>query len=218
MGYNDMNLLPDADVPPRAVYVIDDDATIRRSTAFMLGSAGYAPRAFMSGIDFLDAADALAPGGILLDIRMPELDGLAFLERFDEALKARFPVVVVTGHGDLPTAIRAMKLGARDFVQKPFEEAVLLDILAGLSAELHQALVANAGRERAAALVARLSPRELEILKALMTGEPTKRAAHLLGISVRTAEMHRANMLERLGVRTLAEGMRIALAAGLAFE
>lgn len=207
-----------AGVPPRAVYVIDDDSTVRRSTSFLLTSAGYAPRPFVSATDFLEEADLLVPGCVLLDIRMPQLDGLAFLERFPDALRPRFPVVVVTGHGDLPTAVRAMKLGARDFVEKPFEDAVLLDILAGLASELDQEIARDAVRQRSKALIATLSPRELEILKALTAGEPTKRAAHLLGISVRTAEMHRANMLERLGVRTLADAMRIALNAGIALD
>lgn len=210
-----MNLSPAPNDPPRAVYVIDDDATVRRSTVFMLTSAGYAPRAFMSGLDFLDDVAGLEPGCVLLDIRMPELDGLAFLERLGPEIAMRFPVVVVTGHGDVPTGVRAMKLGARDFLEKPFAEAELLSILSGLSADLHRTLAANTSREQSAALLAKLSPRERQILQALMSGEPTKRAAHLLGISVRTAEMHRAKMLERLGVRTLAEAMRIALAAGV---
>ena len=207
-----------ADAPPRTVYVVDDDATVRRSTSFMLASAGYEPRPFVSGVDFLDEAAALAPGCTLLDIRMPDLDGFAVLERLPEALKPRFPMVVITGHGDLPSAVRAMKLGARDFVEKPFEDAVLLDILAGLSSDLASAIARQATRERNEALIAKLSPRELEVLKMLMSGEPTKRAAHLLGISVRTAEMHRAHMLERLRVRSLADAMRIGLAAGLVPE
>ncbi len=210
-----MPLSPVAEPLPRPVYVIDDEATVRCSTSFLLASAGYVSRPFVSGLDFLEEADVLAPGCILLDIRMPDLDGLAFLERLPEALRMRFPVVVFTGHGDLPTAVRAMKLGARDFVEKPFEDDVLLGVLADLWSELEEVTTRRAARERSEALIAKLSPRELEILTALMAGEPTKRAAHLLGISVRTAEMHRANMLQRLGVRTLAEAMRIAVSAGL---
>jgi two-component system, LuxR family, response regulator FixJ len=213
-----MNIPSQAGASPRIAYIIDDDATVRCSTSFMLASAGYLSRPFVSGTDFLDEADALPAGCTLLDLRMPQLDGLAFLERLPQDLRSRFPIVVVTGHGDLSTAVRAMKLGARDFIEKPFEDGVLLDILATLSADLEDVVAQQAVRDRSRNLIARLSPRERQMLEALMAGEPTKRAAHLLGISVRTAEMHRARMLERLGVRTRADAMRIGLAAGLPVE
>ena len=200
----------------RAVYVIDDDAGVRRSTSFLLSASGYAPRPFVSGTDFLDEAPGLAPGCALLDIRMPQLDGLAVLERIPQDLRASFPMIVVTGHGDMPSAVRAMKLGARDFIEKPFADAVLLDIIARLSDELDEVVARQAARRQNAARIDQLSPREREMLTALMAGETTKSAAHLLGISVRTAEMHRANLFDRLGARTVAEAMRIGFAAGVA--
>ena len=138
------------------------------------------------------------------------------LERIPQDLRALFPMIVVTGHGDMPSAVRAMKLGARDFIEKPFADAVLLDIIARLSDELDEVVARQAARRQNAARVDQLSPREREMLTTLMAGETTKSAAHLLGISVRTAEMHRANLFDRLGVRTVAEAMRIGFAAGVA--
>ncbi|WP_267433895.1 response regulator [Sphingomonas sp. GM_Shp_1] len=198
----------------RPVYIIDDDAVVRRSTSFLLSSARYQPRAFMAAGDFLDEAHLLAPGCVLVDIRMPELDGLSFLERFPDALRLRFPIIMITAHGDLPSAVRAMKLGARDFLEKPFEEAALLGLLGSLSDELASALMADGARQDALGRIARLTPRESEFLRTLVEGQSTKQAAHALGISVRTAEMHRGNLFDHLGVRSVAEAIRIAVQAG----
>jgi two-component system response regulator FixJ len=206
--------IADAGVTGRPVYIIDDDLAVRRSTAFLLTSAHYRPRAFMAAGDFLDEAPLLAPGCVLADIRMPELDGLSFLERLPDELRPRFPVVIITAHGDLPSAVRAMKLGARDFLEKPFEEAALLRLLDDLSGGLETAVTLDAARQESRALIARLTPRETELLQAMLRGQSTKQAAHALGISVRTAEMHRGNLFDRLGVRSMAEAIRIAVQAG----
>jgi len=206
--------MTDAARPGRAVYIIDDDQVVRRSTSFLLSSANYRPRAFMAAADFLDEAPLLDPGCVLLDIRMPELDGLSFLEQFPQELRLRFPIVMITAHGDLPSAVRAMKLGARDFLEKPFEEAALLGLLESLNEGLEAALTIELARQQSRERIGRLTPREADLLRTMLQGETTKQAAHALGISVRTAEMHRGNLLDRLGVRSVAEAIRIAVQAG----
>jgi len=206
--------MTDAARPGRAVYIIDDDQVVRRSTSFLLSSANYRPRAFMAAADFLDEAPLLDPGCLLLDIRMPELDGLSFLEQFPQELRLRFPIVMITAHGDLPSAVRAMKLGARDFLEKPFEEAALLGLLESLNEGLEAALTIELARQQSRERIGRLTPREADLLRTMLQGETTKQAAHALGISVRTAEMHRGNLLDRLGVRSVAEAIRIAVQAG----
>lgn len=207
--------MTDAAQPGRAVYIIDDDQVVRRSTSFLLSSANYRPRAFMAAADFLDEAPLLDPGCVLLDIRMPELDGLSFLEQhFPQELRSRFPIVMITAHGDLPSAVRAMKLGARDFLEKPFEEATLLGVLETLNEGLEAALTIDLARQQSRERIERLTPREADLLRTMLQGETTKQAAHALGISVRTAEMHRGKLLDRLGVRSVAEAIRIAVQAG----
>ncbi|MBZ9649239.1 response regulator [Sphingobium sp. 3R8] len=196
------------------MYIIDDDQVVRRSTSFLLSSAHYQTRAFMAAADFLDEAPLLEPGCVLVDIRMPELDGLSFLEHFPHELRPRFPIVMITAHGDLPSAVRAMKLGARDFLEKPFEEATLLGVLNSLSDGLEAALTLDLARQQSRERIGRLTPREADLLRTLLQGDTTKQAAHALGISVRTAEMHRSNLLDRLGARSVAEAIRIAVQAG----
>lgn len=168
----------------------------------------------MAAADFLDEAALLEPGCVLVDIRMPDMDGLTLLEQFPGALRPRFPIVIITAHGDLPSAVRAMKLGARDFLEKPFEERALLDLLDSLGEALDTAVTMDAARQESSELIARLTPRETELLRAIIQGQSTKQAAYALGISVRTAEMHRGNLFDRLGVRTAAEAIRIAVQAG----
>jgi two-component system response regulator FixJ len=197
-----------------SVYIVDDDSVVRRSTSFLLASANYRPRAFMAAGDFMEEAPMLEPGCVLVDIRMPDMDGLTLLERFPDALRPRFPIVMITAHGDLPSAVRAMKLGARDFLEKPFDERALLDLLDSLNKALETALTLDAARRQSSGLISRLTPRETELLRAMIQGQSTKQAAHALGISVRTAEMHRGNLFDRLGVRSVAEAIRIAVQAG----
>ncbi|KTE20032.1 hypothetical protein ATE67_11590 [Sphingopyxis sp. H050] len=202
-------------IDTRRVYIVDDDQMVRRSTSFLLNSAGYTVRAFISGRDFLSELKGLQPGITLLDVRMPDMDGLAVLEHMPGDMRPLFPVVVVTGHGDLPTAVRAMKLGARDFLGKPFAEEALFEVLETISARLADEVDHISRRDRSRALIGTLSPRELEVLRGLIGGESNKVVAHNLGLSVRTVEMHRAKMLDRLGVRTLPDAIRTLFMAEL---
>jgi two-component system, LuxR family, response regulator FixJ len=194
------------------VHVVDDDDAVRRSVSFALKTSGMQVRAYDSGSALLKAAPGLEPGCILLDIRMPGMDGL----EVQEALKAKgvtLPVIIMTGHGDVSLAVRAMKAGAIDFIEKPFEKAVLLAAIEqGASRLDHSA--ANAREANEAAVKLRLlTSRERDVLDGLAKGLPNKSIAYDLGISPRTVEIHRANLMSKLGVKSLSEALRIAFAA-----
>jgi two-component system response regulator FixJ len=196
------------------VYVVDDDQMVRRSLSFALNVAGFEVRAFASGRDFLDELDLLASGCVLLDLRMPGIDGIGVLDALGDRL-GRFPVVVITAHGDVESAVKAMKRGSTDFLEKPFTDAVLLEVLNTLFLTLPARAEADAERAQAAARVAVLTPRERDLLQGLVAGLSNKGVANRLGVSVRTVEMHRSNLMERLGAGSLAEVVRLAILAGV---
>lgn len=195
----------------RAVYVVDDDAAVRRSLERLLDAAGFRVGLYQSSLEFIEAAPSLAPGCALLDNKMPGMEGLelqALLRQRDILL----PVIVMTGYGDVQSAVRAMKAGAVDFIEKPYNDDVLLR---AIEAALNRVDVGDLSHEiaEAARRVATLSPRERQVLAALVMGRSNKVIASDLGISIRTVEVHRARMMERLGVRQFAEAIRIAVLA-----
>lgn len=196
------------------VYIVDDDANVRRSVALLLRTQNYIVDTYLSGTAFLDKATSLRPGCVLLDIQMPEMDGIAVLERLKHAI-FKSPVIVMTGHGDIGTAVTAMRHGAHNFIEKPFDRDTIMSALneafALSNAKDEQRLTAAAAMAR----LDRLSGREREILDGLVNGQTNKMTAIKLGISPRTVEIHRAHMMERLGVRTLPDALRIALVAEL---
>lgn len=197
----------------RLVHLVDDDEAIRRSASFVLRTGGFAVKTYASGVELLGAGP-LADGCVLIDVRMPGMDGL----EVQQALKARgtlLPVIVMTGHGDIAVAVQAMKAGAVDFIEKPFEKAVLVAALEEGFARLAAAGRVSGRRDEAAARLKVLTPREIEVLEGLVRGHPNKTIAYDLGISTRTAEVHRANVMTKLGVASLSEALRIAFAAGL---
>lgn len=210
-----------------AIHVVDDDEAVRHGIALLLASVGLPVVTHTSGIAFLHALPAIQEDRIscvLTDIRMPGLDGIALLRRLRSSGFAR-PVIVMTAHGDIATAVQAMKAGAADFIEKPFDDAVLLEVieaaLTGFAAghpDLPDDTQTAAHPEilDAARRIAELSAREREVLDRLVAGKPNKLVAHELGISQRTAEVHRARMMTRLGVRSLAEAVRLAVRAELA--
>ena len=197
--------------PDKIVHLVDDDDSIRRSVGFMLKTSGFRVYSYASGAELLKEAKTLEPGCILLDIRMPDMDGL----EVQQALHDRgvpLPVIIMTGHGDVPLSVRAMKAGAVDFIEKPFDREVLLSAMDTAFAVLRRS---DSGRGRAKAAAVRLqalTPREREVLDGLAEGLPNKTIAYDLGISPRTVEIHRANLMTKLGVRSLSEALRLAFA------
>ena len=181
----------------------------------MLGAADIRSHPFGSGLDFLEALPDLEPGCVLLDLRMPQIDGFQVMEALSER-NVDWPVIVMTGHGEVPVAVRAMKMGAVDFIEKPFSEQALLGCFAHAFALLKDREAAGRRRRDAHERAASLTAREREVLQSLLAGQSNKEIASSLGISLRTVEMHRGNMMERLQASSLAEALTLALEAGIA--
>lgn len=191
------------------VYVIDDESEVRRSLHFLLSTAGLVSWPFASAADFLDNLEELEPAPILLDIRMPEIDGVQLMQSLrDRGIE--WPVIVMTAHGDIPVAVKVIKMGAIEFLEKPFEFEALESCLENAFARLAAAQEAVAIRNTARSLFELLSPRESEVVNVLIQGISNKTAAHHLSLSVRTIEMHRANALAKLEVKSIAEVVRLA--------
>ncbi|SFK04224.1 response regulator transcription factor [Caulobacter sp. UNC279MFTsu5.1] len=201
----------------RMIHIVDDEEAIRRSAGFMLKTSGYAVSTYASGDAFLQAAKDAEPGCVLLDVRMPGMDGLEVQKIMAERGIA-MPVVVLTGHGDVTVAVRAMKGGAVDFIEKPFEKAVLLTAIVAAFERLDDVEARAARASDAAVAIAALTSREQDVLKGMAQGLPNKTIAFDLGISPRTVEVHRANVMAKLQVKSLSEALRIAFAAGLQDE
>lgn len=193
-------------------YLVDDDESVRRSTGFMLKTAGFEVQSFASGIDLLKEVKHLEPGCILLDVRMPDMDGLEVQQELNTR-GVTMPVIVLTGHGDIASAVRAMKGGATDFLEKPFEKAMLLEALARAADALDRTDAGVRTEHDAKVRIAALTPRERDVLRELARGNPNKTIAYDLGISPRTVEVHRANVMSKLDVRSLSDALRIAFAA-----
>ncbi len=207
-------MLKDSRLASYYVYVVDDDRDVRLSLSFMLSASGVKTYPFGSGVDFLEALPDLEPGCVLLDLRMPQLDGFQVMAQLAER-NIDWPVIVMTGHGEIPSAVRAMKLGAIDFIEKPFSEETLLACFEQAFTLLQQRGVAGRRRREANERVASLSTRECEVLRHLLAGQSNKEIANALGISLRTVEMHRSNMMDRLQASSLAEALKLALDAGI---
>ncbi|MFA6113709.1 MAG: response regulator [Sphingomonas sp.] len=200
----------------QVIHVVDDEESVRSAASFMLRVCGFDVHTYASGIEFLAQLEGQPHGCILLDVRMPEMDGLEVQAELN-ARRSEMPVIVLTGHGDIGTAVAAMKGGASDFIEKPFEKDVLLNAieLAFDKAELGAGAKA---RHDAEVRIAALTPREQDVLRGLVRGRPNKLIAYDLGISPRTVEVYRANLMSKLHVRSLSEALRIAFAAGLLEE
>jgi two-component system response regulator FixJ len=198
----------------RTVYLVDDDEAIRRSAGFMLRTSGYVVKAYPSGTEFLKEAKDLSPGCVLLDVRMPGIDGLEVQRELRDRGIA-LPVIVMTGHGDVGVAVQAMKAGAVDFIEKPFEKAVLLEAIEAGYSRIERSSRAKARTADAQVRLQALTPREKDVLDGLARGMPNKTIAYDLGISPRTVEIHRANLMTKLEVASLSDALRIAFAAGM---
>ena len=197
----------------KVVAIVDDDEAVRESTAALLRSADFEVQLFNSGDEFL-TADLTNFAVILLDMRMPGADGIEVLRQLGERESCP-PVVVLTGHGDVTLAVEAMKLGALDFLEKPYEPGHLMESLATAIGSRQPRGDNPAPSKEAMSLVGKLSARQLQVLCAMLEGKPNKIMAWNLGLSIRTVEAHRAQVMARLQVRSIAEALKIAYAAGL---
>lgn len=201
-------------MPSFVVHIIDDDEAVRDSLVFLLESAGMRAIAHSSAVRFLAALPDLAAGCIITDIRMPEMSGLELVRALNEK-GVRLPVIVITGHGDVPLAVEAMKAGVMDFIEKPFDdELILSSVRAGLR-RLSGATEREIQNHEIIARIDTLSTREREVLEGLVAGQPNKIIAHELGISPRTVEVYRANVMTKMRASSLSDLVRMALLAGL---
>lgn len=208
---------PAAEAGEMMVHIVDDDDAVRSSLALLLRSFGLSAQTHESAETVLERLPTLRAGCFVVDIRMPGMDGLEL-----QAELARrgctMPVVVVTGHADVSLAVRAMKAGATDFIEKPYSEDDVLHAVRAALARTIDVRQSNAAAEAAQARIAALTPRERDVLRRLVEGRPNKVVAHELGISPRTVEIHRANLMEKLACRSLAEAVRIAINAGFSLS
>ncbi|WP_099865885.1 response regulator FixJ [Pararhizobium haloflavum] len=195
------------------VHIVDDDAAVRDSLAFMLAAAGFAVRTYPNGSEFLSVARSLRHSCLLTDLRMPDMSGVELIRRL-KAADAALPAIVITGHGDVPMAVEAMKVGASDFIEKPFDDAVLLEAIARATGERNAPAGDGGIADDIVARLDTLTPREVEVFEAVVGGLPNKTIAHALDISPRTVEVHRANVMTKMQARNLPELVRLALAAG----
>lgn len=194
------------------VYIVDDDDSVRRSAAFMLRHAGFKVEPVESGVDFLKLAKGAQRGCVLLDVRMPEMDGLQVQQQMIKD-GIDMPVVILTGHGDIEIAVQAMRAGAANFLEKPYEKEALIAAMEEAFVRLEDSNLKEMAASEAKVRLACLTGREQDVLDGLLAGLPNKTIAYDLGISPRTVEIYRANMMEKLRVRSLAEALRIGFAA-----
>ncbi len=199
----------------QVVYVIDDEPGDRDALAAAASKGGYAQRVFSGGGEFLNALPSLRFGCVISDVRMPGVDGLALAEELREA-RPDFPLIMISAHADIPVAVRAMKIGARDFIMKPcVPEEVIQKIREALGGEAPLRRAINS-REILKKIMKTTTPRELQVLKLLSGGHSNKSIAFKLGIAVRTVEVHRSNLMRHLEANTFAELIRISVKAGIA--
>jgi len=197
------------------IHVIDDDAAMRDSLAFLLDVNGFAPKVYESADAFMGGVNLAALACVISDIRMPGMNGIELVRKLKGGGSA-CPVILITGHGDVALAVEAMKAGAVDFIEKPFDDAALLGaIRAALAAHPAAEEGDGAAKMEAEARLRELSPRERDVLQGLVAGKINKVIAHDLSISPRTVEVYRANLMAKTGARSMSELMRLALAAGL---
>ena len=201
--------MPDSKI----IHVVDDDADVRQALAFLLGTAGYTVRVHESALAFLEVLSEVRGGCVVTDIRMPGMDGLE-LQRRLRAQAVGLPVIVMTGHGDIPLAVEAMKLGAVDFIEKPFDDDTMLNAI-NFALERHRT---DSKRQSQIAeirtRIEALSGRERDVFGGLVAGKANKVIAYDLGISPRTVEVYRANVMTKMGAESLSELVRMAMMAG----
>ena len=194
------------------VHVIDDDGAARESLRFLLGTAKFIVRAYESAHAFLDVTAANEGDCIITDVKMPEVDGIELLRRLRER-NIGWPVIVITGHADVPLAVEAMKQGAVDFIEKPYDSEVLLGAVRAALSSHAQSAARESEKAEIQERMANLSPREHQVLEGLVAGHPNKIIAYDLGISDRTVEIYRANVMTKMQAASLSQLVRMALIA-----
>jgi two-component system response regulator FixJ len=195
------------------VHVIDDDDAVRQSLAFLLRSARLEARTYETAVAFLKALPDLKSGCVITDVKMPQMTGVELLHKLRE-LDVAMPVIVITGHGDVPLAVEAMKGGAADFLEKPFDDEILLASVRSALQSGEKIAKRDSERAELHGRIAKLSKREREVLDGLVAGKPNKTIAFDLGISPRTVEIYRANVMTKMRAVTLSELVRMTLIAG----
>jgi len=201
----------DTCVEPRpTVFVVDDDEAVRCAVSLLIRSVGFEVETYASAQEFIDAYDERRPGCLVLDLRMPGMGGLELQEKLSRE-GSGIPVIIITGHGDVPMAVRAIKRGAVDFLEKPFDDRMLID-------RVHQAIDMDARRRErdasrvgVAAQLARLTPREQEVMHFLVEGKGNKEVAFALGLSRKTVDIHRAHIMMKLGADSIVDLVRMSL-------
>jgi len=199
------------------IHLIDDDEHVRRAVAFLLGTAGLAVRVHESAERFLGELENLQPGCIVSDVRMPGLDGVGLLRKLTER-GVDMPAIIMTGHADVALAVAAMKAGAVDFIEKPFDDEVLLAAVENALLRYRQAGSASGDVAEIRAKAGTLSSREREVLGGLLKGHANKTIAYDLGLSARTVEVHRANLMAKMGAKSLSDLVRMSMLAKLSPE
>jgi len=195
------------------VHLIDDDEDVRRALAFLLGTAGFAVKVYESATRFLESCEDFQSGCVVSDVRMPGVDGLELLKRLHQK-EATIPVVVMTGHADVALAVAAMKAGAADFIEKPFADNTLLAAIETALNHRRKAGQSNIEAAQVRARLASLTAREKEVLDGLLAGHPNKTIAYDLGLSPRTVEVHRANVMTKMSASNLSELVRMTILQG----
>lgn len=200
------------DISDYIVHVVDDEEAVRKSLAFLLTSAGFTVRMHNSATDFLAVAAGVHNGCLVTDLRMPDMTGVELLRKL-QSTQAMMPAIVITGHGDVPMAVEAMKAGALDFIEKPFEDDILIDAIKRAAARLADKPTDTDDVAAIQARLNQLSEREGQVLSGVVAGLPNKAIAYDLDISPRTVEVHRANVMSKMQAKSLPELVRWALAA-----
>jgi two-component system response regulator FixJ len=196
------------------VHLIDDDEGVRQAVAFLLSSAGLAVRVHESAVGFLEVLPTLQPGCIVSDVRMPGMDGLE-LQRRLKALGIKLPMIIMTGHADVSLAVEAMKAGAVDFIEKPFDDELILSAIRAALDLYDKTGYRETEIARTQVKLKSLTAREREVLDGLLAGHPNKTIAYDLGLSARTVEVHRASLMTKMGATSLSELVRMSLVAGV---
>ncbi len=199
--------------PEQTIHIIDDDKAMRDSLSFLLHSAGKASRSYTSAKAFLDSGIDDLDGCIITDVRMPDMNGLELLAEL-KARGTRAPIIIMTGHGDIPLAVEALKAGAADFLEKPFDDQIILQAIQKAMTSAPDS-ESDTLKDGFVAELATLSPREKDVLLGVVNGKPNKVIARELGISPRTVEVYRAHVMSKTGAHSLSDLVRMSIAVGL---